>query len=70
MYGDNPNYLPLIETETRWEIDATHPYFEHGIDEHMSIDQTKHSLFGASKVAADVLEIGRASCRERVLVAV
>ncbi len=61
VYGDNPNYLPLIETETRWEIDATHPYFEHGIDEHMSIDQTKHSLFGASKVAADVLvqEYGR-----------
>lgn len=61
VYGDNPNFLPLIETETRWEIDATHPYFEHGIDENMSIDHTKHSLFGASKVAADVLvqEYGR-----------
>jgi CDP-paratose 2-epimerase len=55
VYGDTPNYLPLIETDTRWEIDAKHPYFENGIDEHMSIDQTKHSLFGASKVAADVL---------------
>ena len=61
VYGDNPNYLPLIETETRWEIDKNHPYFENGIDEHMSIDHTKHSLFGASKVAADVLvqEYGR-----------
>ncbi len=61
VYGDNPNFLPLIETETRWEIAADHPYFEHGIDEHLSIDHTKHSLFGASKVAADVLvqEYGR-----------
>lgn len=55
VYGDTPNYLPLIETETRWEIDANHHYFKNGIDETMSIDQTKHSLFGASKVAADIL---------------
>ena len=55
VYGDTPNYLPLIEQEKRWEIDATHPYFKEGIDENMSIDHTKHSLFGASKVAADVL---------------
>lgn len=54
VYGDTPNRLPLVETETRWEIDPTHPFRE-GIDETMSIDQTKHSLFGASKVAADVL---------------
>ncbi|MDX2196778.1 MAG: NAD-dependent epimerase/dehydratase family protein [Cytophagales bacterium] len=61
VYGDNPNYLPLIETDTRWEIDTNHPYYAHGIDEKMSIDQTKHSLFGASKVAADILvqEYGR-----------
>jgi CDP-paratose 2-epimerase len=61
VYGDNPNYLPLIETETRWEIDENHPYYKNGIDELMSIDHTKHSLFGASKVAADVLvqEYGR-----------
>lgn len=61
VYGDNPNYLPLIETETRWEIDENHPYFQDGIDEFMSIDHTKHSLFGASKVAADILvqEYGR-----------
>ena len=61
VYGDNPNYLPLVETETRWEIDQNHPYFENGIDEFMSIDHTKHSVFGASKVAADIMvqEYGR-----------
>ena len=61
VYGDNPNFLPLIEQELRWEIDSSHPYFKQGIDELMSIDHTKHSLFGASKVAADVLvqEYGR-----------
>jgi CDP-paratose 2-epimerase len=61
VYGDTPNALPLIEEEKRWEIDAAHPYFEKGIDESMSIDQSKHSLFGASKVAADILvqEYGR-----------
>jgi CDP-paratose 2-epimerase len=55
VYGDTPNFLPLVETETRWEIDNQHPFFAEGIDESMSIDQCKHSLFGASKVAADVL---------------
>lgn len=61
VYGDTPNRLPLVELDTRWEVDERHPYFAEGIDEHMSIDQTKHSLFGASKVAADVLvqEYGR-----------
>jgi CDP-paratose 2-epimerase len=61
VYGDTPNRLPLIETDTRWEVDPSHPYAAHGIDESMSIDQSKHSLFGASKVAADVLvqEYGR-----------
>jgi CDP-paratose 2-epimerase len=60
VYGDTPNRLPLIEQEKRWEIDPAHAYHA-GIDESMSIDQTKHSLFGASKVAADVLvqEYGR-----------
>ena len=60
VYGDTPNRLPLIELEKRWEIDPAHAYAV-GIDESMSIDQTKHSLFGASKVAADVLvqEYGR-----------
>jgi CDP-paratose 2-epimerase len=55
VYGDTPNRLPLVELESRWEIDENHPYYREGIDEGMSIDQTKHSLFGASKVAADVL---------------
>jgi CDP-paratose 2-epimerase len=55
VYGDTPNYLPLVELENRWEIDTDHPYYKNGIDESMSIDHTKHSLFGASKVAADVL---------------
>ena len=54
VYGDTPNRLPLVELEKRWEIQAGHEY-EPGISETMSIDQTKHSLFGASKVAADVL---------------
>ena len=60
VYGDTPNNLPLIEQELRWEIADTHAYTQ-GIDETMSIDQCKHSLFGASKVAADVLvqEYGR-----------
>lgn len=55
VYGDTPNFLPLIEGDKRWEIDEKHPYYAKGIDEKMSIDQTKHSLFGASKVAADIL---------------
>lgn len=55
VYGDNPNFLPLVEKETRWEIDENHPYFVKGIDEQLSIDHTKHSLFGASKLAADVI---------------
>ena len=61
VYGDAPNLLPLIEQPLRWEVDPTHPYAKHGIDESLTIDQSKHSLFGASKVAADVLtqEYGR-----------
>jgi CDP-paratose 2-epimerase len=55
VYGDTPNALPLIELQHRWEIAETHPYYAKGIDENMSIDNTKHSLFGASKVAADVV---------------
>ena len=60
VYGDAPNRLPLVELETRWEIASGHPC-EKGIDESMSIDQSKHSLFGASKLAADVVvqEYGR-----------
>ncbi len=60
VYGDTPNTLPLIELENRWELPKDHPFYK-GIDESMSIDQTKHSIFGASKVAADVMvqEYGR-----------
>jgi CDP-paratose 2-epimerase len=61
VYGDTPNRLPLVEQPTRWELLDDHRYGRHGIDESMSIDQAMHSLFGASKVAADVLvqEYGR-----------
>lgn len=60
VYGDAPNQLPLVELESRYEIDREHRYFD-GIAEDMSIDLTMHSLFGASKVAADILvqEYGR-----------
>ena len=61
VYGDNPNRLPLVELETRWEVAEDHPYFKNGIDENMSLDHCKHSIFGASKVAADIMvqEYGR-----------
>ena len=60
VYGDRPNSLPLIEQETRWEIENSHPYAD-GIDETMSVDTTLHSLFGVSKLAADLMvqEYGR-----------
>ncbi|MBI5416126.1 MAG: NAD-dependent epimerase/dehydratase family protein [Candidatus Omnitrophica bacterium] len=60
VYGDLPNALPLVEQQTRWELPAGHPFYN-GIDETMSIDQSTHSLFGASKAAADILvqEYGR-----------
>ena len=60
VYGDAPNELPLIEQDTRWEVDPSHPFWI-GIDESMRIDQSTHSLFGASKAAADLLvqEYGR-----------
>lgn len=60
VYGDTPNSLPLVEQELRWEIQESH-FYSQGIDETMSIDNSKHSLFGASKVAGDVLvqEYGR-----------
>ncbi len=60
VYGDTPNRLPFRELPLRWEIERGHEY-EPGISETMSIDHTKHSLFGASKTAADILvqEYGR-----------
>ena len=59
VYGDLPNTIALQELETRW--DYADPAYEHGIAENFSIDQSKHSIFGASKVAADVMvqEYGR-----------
>ncbi len=61
VYGDRPNDLPLIEKDTRWEVQESHPFAKFGIDESMSLDQSKHSLFGASKAAADLMtqEYGR-----------
>ena len=61
VYGDTPNQLPLVELDTRWELDQSHPWYEHGIPEEMSLDGSTHSLFGASKLAADIMcqEYGR-----------
>ena len=60
VYGDLPNQLPLVEQEDRYELDPCHPW-QQGIPEEMSLDQSTHSLFGASKAAADLLvqEYGR-----------
>lgn len=59
VYGDRPNLIPLKEMETRWDYDDA--AYTDGIDESFPIDQSKHSLFGASKVAADIMvqEYGR-----------
>jgi len=60
VYGDSPNCLPLLEMETRWEVDSANARWE-GIDETLSLDRSLHSPFGASKLAADVMvqEYGR-----------
>ncbi len=59
VYGDRPNLIPLLETDSRWQYADTG--FSEGITEDFPIDQSKHSLFGASKVAADIMvqEYGR-----------
>lgn len=54
VYGDNPNKLDIVEEETRYTI-KENSQFSNGIDETMSIDSTLHSLFGASKLSADIL---------------
>jgi CDP-paratose 2-epimerase len=61
VYGDTPNALPRVEQPTRYELEPAHPFAERGIDESMSVDTTMHSLFGVSKLAADVMvqEYGR-----------
>lgn len=60
VYGDTPNSLPLKELKTRYELSERHKFYK-GIDESMSMDNSKHSIFGASKVAADIMvqEYGR-----------
>jgi CDP-paratose 2-epimerase len=60
VYGDRPNFLPLVESELRLELPPDHEYYK-GIPTSMSIDQCMHSVFGASKVGADVMvqEYGR-----------
>ncbi|MEA2445519.1 MAG: CDP-paratose 2-epimerase [Thermoleophilales bacterium] len=60
VYGDQPNYLPLVELEKRLELPESHEYYK-GIDASMSIDHCMHSLFGVSKAAADLMvqEYGR-----------
>ena len=59
VYGDAPNRIPLKELDKKWEYDDVN--YKNGITESFSIDQSKHSLFGASKVAADIMvqEYGR-----------
>jgi CDP-paratose 2-epimerase len=54
VYGDNPNLLPLKELDSRWEISKKHKYFK-GINESMSLDNSIHSFFGASKCYADLI---------------
>ena len=54
VYGDNPNFLPLEETKSRWEIKKNNKFY-HGIDETMSIDNCTHSFFGSSKTYADLI---------------
>src|SRR5262249_43871260 len=58
---DTPNRLPLIELQTRWEVDPSHPYAEFGFDERLSIDESMHSVFGVSKLSGDLMtqEYGR-----------
>ncbi|MGN9908693.1 NAD-dependent epimerase/dehydratase family protein [Phytohabitans sp. LJ34] len=60
VYGDRPNSLPFVELDTRWELEPSNPYYE-GVTEDMPIDGCLHSIFGASKLAADIMvqEYGR-----------
>jgi CDP-paratose 2-epimerase len=61
VYGDTPNRLPFVEKEKRYELNSKNKFFKKGINESMSIDNSKHSLFGVSKLSADILvqEFGR-----------
>lgn len=62
VYGDAPNEISMVELDTRW--DYADPNYQQGIPESLRIDQSKHSLFGASKLAADIMvqEYGRYFC--------
>jgi len=55
VYGEHPNTLPLHEGASRWNVDKSHPYGRDGIDETMTVDQTLHSVYGANKLAADLI---------------
>ncbi len=61
VYGDRPNHLPLVEHPSRYELDPSHPWAAHGFPEEMPVDACLHSLFGVSKLSADLLvqEYGR-----------
>ncbi|CAI2717227.1 NAD-dependent epimerase/dehydratase family protein [Nitrospina watsonii] len=61
VYGDQPNAFPFVEEDTRWELEAKHPYYANGIDESIGLDECTHSLFGVSKLAGDLMvqEFGR-----------
>ena len=67
VYGDTPNLLPLNELNSRWEISKKHKYYK-GINESMSIDNSIHSFFGASKSYADLIvqEFGKNNCLKTV----
>ncbi|MEU4745330.1 NAD-dependent epimerase/dehydratase family protein [Actinosynnema sp. NPDC023658] len=61
VYGDVPDALPLVETATRWELDPSHPFHEHGVDESIRLDRADRTFLGVSKLAADLAaqEYGR-----------
>lgn len=61
VYGDASNSFKFIENKTRYDLNKNHPYKKNGIPETFMVDQSKHSLFGASKLSADILvqEYGR-----------
>ena len=54
VYGDRPNFLPLAEKNKRYDLKKNNKLYKKGIGENMNIDDCKHSLFGASKLSADI----------------
>lgn len=55
VYGDVAHALPLVETATRWELDPSHPFHEHGVDESIRLDRADRTFLGVSKLAADLV---------------